>query len=397
MQSIFHLSGSIKHYQWGGFSFIPALTGSHNYHHEPFAEYWMGVHPADPSKISFENQSLFLPDFIRENKDKVMGKAGRRFDNLPFLLKVLDVREMLSIQVHPDAEQAKEGFERENNAGIAPDDNKRNYKDASHKPEMMVALSGFWLLHGFKKEKELLKTLKKVPELEIFIDAFKEGSYQQMFEMSLRDAATDSALQKLAERILPLYDAGKLKKDNADFWAARAMKTFYNDGRYDRGIFSIYFLNLLKLEEGEGIFQDAGLPHAYLEGQNIEVMANSDNVLRAGLTPKHIDTEELLRLVKFEATKPEILYPKKGRKTAYKTPAKEFCLTRYCFDGKDDASIELDSPAILFNLTADIILRSEEDFHLYPGNAVFIIAGTKVDIIGRDAEVYVVSIPEDKN
>jgi mannose-6-phosphate isomerase len=396
VQSIFHLSGSIKHYEWGGFSFIPALVGSHNYHHEPFAEYWMGVHPADPSKISFENQSLFLPDFIRENKDVVMGKTAKRFDNLPFLLKVLDVREMLSIQVHPDASQATEGFEKENAAGIALDSGKRNYKDKSHKPELMVALSEFWLLHGFKREKELLKTLKKVPELEIFIGAFKEGSYKQLFEMSYRDPASDRALQELGERILPLYDAGKLKKDSADFWAARAMKTFCKDRNLDRGIFSIYFLNLLKLEEGEGIFQDAGLPHAYLEGQNIEVMASSDNVLRAGLTSKHIDMEELLRLVKFEATRPDILYPKKGKKTAYKSPAKEFCLTRYCFDGKDDAFIKLDSPAILFNLDADIILRSEEDFHLYPGNSVFIIAGTEVEVIGRDAEVYVVSIPEDK-
>ena len=397
MQSIYHLTGSIKHYDWGGFSFLPSLTGSHNYHHEPFAEYWLGVHTEETSKISFETESRFLSDFIRENRSAVMGKTAVKFDNLPFLFKILDVREMLSIQVHPDKSQATEGFKKENEKGIALNDPSRNYKDANHKSEMMVALSDFYLLHGFKPEQKLLKTLTDVPELENFLSAYRDGGYKSIYETSLRLPEVDDLLIKLAARILPLYEAGKLKKDDADFWAAKAMKNFASQGHYDRGIFSIYFFNLLHLKKGEGVFQDAGLPHAYLEGQNVEVMTSSDNVLRAGLTHKHVDVEELLTLVKFQPTVPAVIRPAKGVETIYHAPVKEFELIRFCIDREEPARKNLEGPAIVLSMTEALLKTNETEFWLHPGNAVLVLAENEIEIHGKGAELYLVTIPEDKN
>jgi mannose-6-phosphate isomerase len=392
MQSIFHLTGSIKHYNWGGFSFLPSLLGSHNFQHEPFAEYWLGVHPGDPSKISFGNQSLFLQDFINENKAAALGKAATHFDNLPFLLKILDVRDMLSIQVHPNLKQAVAGYQAENEKGIAMSDPRRNYKDENHKPEMMVALSDFWLLHGFKPQNEMISTLERVPELETFLAAFQNGGYKKLYETSFNSTDADAILQSLAGRILPLYDKGELKKEEEDFWAARAMKTFCKNGKYDRGIFSIYFFNLVHLKKGEAVFQDAGLPHAYLEGQNVEIMANSDNVLRAGLTGKHVDVDELMKLVKFEATEPHIIKPGKEVQSYYPAPVSEFELSRIKFTGNGSYQVNPSSAAILLAIEGDLKITSGEAFMLHPGNAVFLMAGTEIQLAGKDCEAWFVTV-----
>jgi mannose-6-phosphate isomerase len=396
MQSIFHLTGSIKHYKWGGFSFLPRLLGSHNYQHEPFAEYWMGAHPAEPSKITFGDQSLFLADFIRENKQAALGKAAAHFDNLPFLLKILDVRDMLSIQVHPNKKQAVEGYQAENEKAIGLNDPQRNYKDGNHKPELMVALGDFWLLHGFKSKENMIATLQEVPELESFLPAFNNGGYKELYASAFQRPDAGELLKSLAARILPLYDAGKLKKEDADFWAARAIKTFCADGSLDRGIFSIYFLNLVHLKKDEGVFQDAGLPHAYLEGQNVEVMANSDNVLRAGLSHKHVDVQELLNLVKFEATDPVIIKPGKEIKTTYPAPVSEFSLSRIKFAGHGSLNIQPASAAILMVMEGEVKISSGESYILHPGNAVFLMAGTDIQLAGKDTEAFYVTVGEDK-
>jgi mannose-6-phosphate isomerase len=396
MHGIFHLNGSIKHYDWGGFSFLPNLLGSTNVSHQPFAEYWLGVNPADPSKVIHDNQTMFLADFISENKQEVLGKAAKHFDTLPFLLKILDVRDMLSIQVHPNKEQALEGYKAENEKGIGLDKPSRNYKDQNHKPEMVVALGDFWLLHGFKPVNELKETLQSFPELQTFIRDFAEGDYKKLYEASFNATGAEENLKALANRILPLYDEGKLSKDNPDFWAARAIKTFCPGGPYDRGIFSIYFFNLVKLKKGEGLFQEAGLPHAYLEGQNVEIMANSDNVLRGGLTKKHIDVKELLNLIKFEPTDPAVIRPGNELVTKYQAPVSEFALTRYKFSSDGYTNLHPSSAAILLTLEGDLKINAGEAFILHPGNAVFLPAGTEMQISGHNAEAYLATVNEDK-
>lgn len=311
MKGIAALKGVVKHYDWGGFHLIPSLLQVDNKEQKSFAEYWLGTHPHAPCIVAMEdgNENV-LRELIAADPAALLGSYVKdHFGELPYLLKVLDVKDMLSIQVHPSKEEAATDFAKENAAGILPDSPQRNYKDANHKPELMTALGDFWLLHGFKPEAALLHILKTVPELNHLEGYFTDGGYAGLYKyvMEMPQVEVDVVLSSLIERITILYMEGKLDKKQEDFWAARAALHFSSDGHIDRGIFSIYLFNLVHLQTGQAIFQDAGVPHAYLEGQNVEIMASSDNVLRGGLTSKHIDVPELLKHVKCEATHPDIL------------------------------------------------------------------------------------------
>ena len=329
-QRMFKIKGVVQHYSWGGYHFIPQLLGVENKSQKPFAEYWLGAHPNHPSVTEAGDETLSalikgeVSDFLGE-------KVIARFSTLPFLFKILDVRQMLSIQVHPGKESAAIGFANENRQGIALTAPHRNYKDENHKPELMVALSDFWLLHGFKPEESLQKTIGAVPGFSFLLPVFNRCGYKGLYEevMTMSQQKVNEILKPIAEKIIPLYQNNELQKNQEDFWAARAATVFCKDGNYDRGIFSIYFFNLVHLKKGEGIFQPQGMPHAYLEGQNVEVMANSDNVLRAGLTDKHIDVPELMKHVEFKATLPHVLHPEAAAHRVFLSPAEEFELHQY--------------------------------------------------------------------
>jgi mannose-6-phosphate isomerase len=330
-KKIYKLEGRIQHYAWGGHEFLPDLLQVPNATNKPFAEYWMGAHINAPSMIPISDDvKMPLNELIALEPPLMLGEAvAKGFGRLPYLFKILDVKDMLSIQVHPSKKDAIKGYEEENARGITPDDPKRNYKDDNHKPELMYALSDFWLLHGFKTPEKLQKILADQPELGFLQSVFGKKGYDGLyrFVMEMDQAEVNKALQPLLERIIPLYEKGMLRKNDENFWAARAAITFNEPGKIDRGIFSIYIFNLVNLKQGEAIFQDAGLPHAYLEGQNVEIMANSDNVLRGGLTPKHIDVTELMKHVKCEPLVPAVI---KGipsgndGEQVFLTPAEDF-------------------------------------------------------------------------
>ena len=166
---IFKLKGKIQHYAWGGQEFIPAWLGIDNPEKKPFAEYWMGAHPSASSTILISGKEESLCELIKKEPQKFLGnKVKDEFGELPYLFKILDVKEMLSIQVHPTKEEAVKGFEEEEKKGIKINAPNRNYKDKNHKPEVMVALSEFWLLHGFLNEEKLLEALRSVPEFNVF-------------------------------------------------------------------------------------------------------------------------------------------------------------------------------------------------------------------------------------
>ena len=355
---IFRLKGVVQHYDWGGHRFLPELLHMDNPSLQPFAEYWMGAHVNAPAQILLEDGTLQpLQILIREKGKKVLGdKVSRRFGTLPYLFKILDIKDMLSIQVHPTKKTAVIEFDAENKKGIPVDDPNRNYKDDNHKPELMLAWSDFWLLHGFKSPELLERVLNKVPELNFLLPVWKKSGYEGIYRavMEMNQPAVNTTLQPLIDRILPLYELNQLKKAEEDFWVARAYLTFCKDQQIDRGLFSIYFFNLVNLKPGEGIFQDAGILHAYLEGQNLEIMANSDNVLRGGLTNKKVDVPELLKQVRFEPVVPKII---KGLKVndsmeeAFITPAADFELRRMVL--ASNSSIEIASH------TTDIFLVTE--------------------------------------
>ena len=303
---IFKLQGKMQHYAWGGYEFIPQLLGFENAVHKPCAEYWMGAHPSASGKLETEDGLLPWYDLIQQEPVEHLGeKVYEQFGELPYLLKVLDVREMLSIQVHPTKEEAKKGFQREEASGVAINAAHRNYKDKNHKPEVMVALGEFWLLHGFKKEEALQRILDTIPEFDFLSKVFANANYYDLYRtvMEMPQEEADGLLLPLVARELTTPHT----KDEPGYWVATLYDGVLPVSNIDKGIFSIYFFNIVRLQEGEAVFQGAGVPHAYLEGQNVELMANSDNVLRGGLTPKHIDVPELLRHIVFEGIEPHVL------------------------------------------------------------------------------------------
>jgi len=315
MKGIFHLNGTVKNYDWGGFSFLPRLLHLENPQKKPFAEYWVGTHGSGRTTVRTNGDSRVLEEFT---------------GSLPYLFKILDVREMLSIQVHPPKESAVEGFEYENQKGIALNDPQRNFRDPNEKPELMVAISEFWLLHGFKPLEELHDIMVNVTELSELLPVFHNSGYQGLYSlvMKMPQAEVNRILEPLHRKLVKEEGKGSLEKNTEDFWAARALHSFTREGNIDRGIFSVYFFNLLKLQKGKGIYQPPGVPHAYLEGRNVEIMGSSDNVLRGGLTNKPISIDELLKHTRCEPLYPKIIEPEgSGALKTYQIPTDLFRLS----------------------------------------------------------------------
>lgn len=385
MTKLFNLKGKIQNYSWGGTHFIPNLLGE-EITEEKCAEYWLGAHDKAPSIVISENKELPLNEFLQSDLENKLGtKIAKKFGRLPFLFKVLDVEDMLSIQVHPTKIEAEKGFKRENEEGIPLDATYRNYKDDNHKPEIMVALSEFWMLHGFLEKEKLNAILKENPEFNHLITVFKEHGYKGLYKEVMEESQekTNKALHPLIDRILPLYQANKLEKSSPNYWAAKAVSPS-TDSNLDKGIYSIYFFNIVKANKGEAVFQDAGIPHAYLEGQNMELMANSDNVLRGGLTPKHVDVPELLKHVAFEETLPKVMHGElqdDGVEHIYKSPAPDFELSQIKLN--DDALYTSKSKTveILIVIEGDIQIRENgKNLDLKKGDSVVLLANSDYQI-----------------
>jgi mannose-6-phosphate isomerase len=301
MQTAYKLHGVHRHYDWGGTQFIPHLMHLMNDQNKPFAEYWMGAHASAPAMIETDLYGIIALDELLE-KDKSLG-------SLPYLYKILDVASMLSIQVHPTKENAVIGYEKEEAAGIPIDAANRNYKDKNHKPEVMVALSDFWLLHGFLAPELLKERLASFKPFNGLVNEFVNADYKNLYQhfMHLDTTASDAILKPLLEEAIESVKNGSVDKMHPHWWANKYYNGVVPESNIDKGIFSIYILNIVYIPKNQGIFQGAGLLHAYLEGQNIELMANSDNVLRGGLTPKHVDTNELINHVQFKPTFPSVM------------------------------------------------------------------------------------------
>jgi mannose-6-phosphate isomerase len=181
---VFKLLGKVQHYAWGGNSFLPELLHIHNSENSPFAEYWLGAHDKASSELIIDNgERKKLNEYIQSNPSELLGEyANNKFKQLPYLLKILDVKNMLSIQVHPSKENAEKEFLEENKKSIPLTALHRNYKDDNHKPELMLALGEFWLLHGFKRKMELIKILKNIPELNFLLTVFQKENYYELYK-----------------------------------------------------------------------------------------------------------------------------------------------------------------------------------------------------------------------
>ncbi|MFE2218207.1 mannose-6-phosphate isomerase, class I [Streptomyces canus] len=369
------LDNTIRPYAWGSTTAIPELLGVRPTG-EPQAEMWMGAHPGAPSRTGRGTLvEVIAADPAKELGAEAVAKFGPR---LPFLLKILAAGAPLSLQVHPDLAQAKEGYDDEERRGIPVDAGHRNYKDANHKPELICALTEFDGLCGFRepaRAAELLDALG-VDSLKPYVDLL----HAHPEEAALREVLTAVLTADRAEMAHTVTEAAaacaRLGGDHAPY----ADIAHHYPG--DPGVIAAMLLNHVRLQPGEALFLGAGIPHAYLSGLGVEIMANSDNVLRCGLTPKHVDVPELLRIVRFEAADPGVLRPEASPddEEVYETPIDEFQLSRYVLpEGGATHDLTRPTPQILL-CTAGSVRAGEHE--LSPGQSVFVPAGEKTEVSG---------------
>ena len=387
MAGIYQLKGCIQPYAWGGKHYIANLLNVTNTQ-KPYAEYWLGAHTSAPSQLLITNGEISLLDFLHKNPTALGTQSRQLFgDNLPYLLKILDVANPLSIQLHPTKKQAEVGFAQENAAGVALNNLTRTYKDDNHKPEMMIALSDFWLLHAFKTKAKILDTLRQRPSL---ADLATKLALQNLadFYADIMLATQD----QLAQWLLPIiegqqkaYEQNQLAMQDPDYWVLYTLHAMQIPrDKLDAGLMSFYLFNIVNLQVGEGIFQAAGVPHAYLRGQNIELMACSDNVIRGGLTPKHVDIEQLLKIIDCSEIIPQIIAPApKNQVYTYPTPIADFALSNMPYAKNTEISDRTLNGTILLVMAGEITLEAaQQKLTLKQGQAAFIEADTDYRVHG---------------
>ncbi|MBN2051808.1 MAG: mannose-6-phosphate isomerase, class I [Spirochaetales bacterium] len=321
LRILYRLENPVQHYPWGSTDAIPAILGIENKENKPFAELWMGSHAKAPSKAFTDDGPVPLDRLIAADPSFFLGKAvAERFDGtLPFLLKILSAEKPLSLQAHPNSEQATRGFAQEERRGIPRNAPNRNYRDPNHKPEMLRALTPFSALCGFRNPEEIYANLQPLKNAKRLLQSLSDDpSCRRMFrEMLYLEENQKTDLVREA------VESSQGKTDPAHYWVCRLVEE-YSD---DIGILSPLLLNLVELEPGEALELKAGVLHSYLQGTGIEIMANSDNVLRGGLTSKHMDRDELMKVLVFPSDEPRRLAPSKtGKGYTYPTDAREFAL-----------------------------------------------------------------------
>lgn len=385
------LINSVQNYAWGSKTALTDLYGIANPNNLPMAELWMGAHPKSSSKIEdASGQARSLRDVIDADKAALLGdKVAQRFGELPFLFKVLCADQPLSIQVHPNKQASEIGFAKENAAGIPLDAAERNYKDPNHKPELVFALTPFLAMNAFREFSEIISLLQPVAGAHNAIAHFLENPNAEALSQLFASLLNMQGEEK--SHALAVLKAALESQQGEPWETIRLIAQFYPD---DSGLFSPLLLNVVKLNPGEAMFLFAETPHAYLQGVALEVMANSDNVLRAGLTPKYIDIPELVANVKFVA-KPaaELLTQpvKNGAELDFPIPVEDFAFSLHD-QSQTETTIAQESAAILFCVEGEATLhKGEQRLVLKPGESAFVAANespVSVSGTGRLARVF---------
>jgi len=341
---------------------------------------------------------ISLRDYIDTDPGRILGRGvvlaeGR----LPFLLKVLAVERPLSIQAHPSEAQAKLGWQRENSLSLEPDSPLRNYRDPSAKPELLCALTEFIALCGFRAYQEVSENLSKaglgacLKSYAPFAKHQNRNWFQRLILelLSLRENRLEDALTALKSSLRE--DSG-LDPDIRD--CCMLLLEYYPK---DAGVFAPLYLNLFTLQPGEALFLATGVPHAYLRGAGIEIMGNSDNVLRGGLTQKHVDVEELARVLDFEPYSGGVVTlqadgPFSG---SYPSPVQEFELRRIDLGGGWGQGYDVGrAPLIVFCADGSAILESRTSrLELVKGEAAFVSADVESLHFAGDGTLWLATLP----
>lgn len=385
------LINSVQNYAWGSKTALTELYGIANPTQQPMAELWMGAHPKSSSQVlGADGQTVALRDVIEHDKSALLGDAvAQRFGELPFLFKVLCAAQPLSIQVHPNKHNSEIGFAKENAAGIPMDAAERNYKDPNHKPELVFALTPFLAMNAFREFSYIVALLQPVSAAHPAIAHFLEEPSAERLSYLFASLLNMQAEEK--SHALAILKSALNSQQGEPWQTIRLIADVYPN---DSGLFSPLLLNVVKLNPGEAMFLFAETPHAYLQGVALEVMANSDNVLRAGLTPKYIDIPELVANVQFVAKPANQLLTtplKSDGELDFPIPVDDFAFSLHELT-TSGADISQQSAAILFCIEGEAVLsKGEQRLVLRPGESAFIGANespVNISGAGRLARVY---------
>lgn len=394
----YRMVNPIQPYEWGSPTAIPELLGTKP-DGKPQAELWMGAHPKAPSGLIVDGDRVGLPDLIERYPEEILGRGViERFGNrLPFLFKVLAAARALSIQAHPNLQQAREGFRRENEAGVPLRAPERDYQDDNHKPEVICALSDFWGMCGFRSVTDIHTDLVEFrhPALDALPETLQKSGVARSLREFLRrllEMRADDARAVVAA----VAEQCQRRTEPRFGWVRRLAVDFPGDP----GVLAPLFLNVVHLHPGEAIYLKAGELHAYLEGTGIELMANSDNVLRGGLTKKHIDVDELLRVLNFEegaAASMRGTAVEKGL-DLYATPISEFRLAHLTvgpdatFDSSPIRSVEI-LLCVRGEGSLSVSGSGAESTVLHRGDTVLVPAAVDRYSVSGEAELFRADVP----
>ncbi|WP_328996512.1 mannose-6-phosphate isomerase, class I [Kribbella sp. NBC_01245] len=381
------LLNTVRDYAWGSRTAIPSLLGIET-DGRPQAELWMGAHESASSVLA-DGSSLY--DVVTADPAGVLGaEVAERFDGrFPFLAKILAAAQPLSIQAHPSPAQAVEGFAREDANDVPRDAGERNYRDEWPKPEILVALGPFEALVGFRPPAQTAALIGAldVPALEFIAAALRDGKLAEVFaEVMAMDRDAIRPLVAVLGEACRRYE-GELTLE------AETLDRLAQDFPDDPGVLAALLLNRVRLERFESVYLPAGNVHAYLSGTGFEVMANSDNVLRGGLTRKHIDVPELVSVVDFAPlTDPILRGTTNGPVTVYETGCEYFALRRVDLTG-DEVTVDAAGPRIVACLDGQVELWTDGDpLPLAPGSSAFVAGPEEPCKLRGAGTAFVVSV-----
>lgn len=406
----FLLDNPIRHYQWGTHDGIASFLSRKVPDTTPCAEYWMGSHPAAPSLVCHDERTIALDELIASSPEVFLGKhTATLYDGrLPFLYKILSAARPLSLQVHPDKDQAEAGFDRENKAGIPLDSPVRNYRDANHKPELLTAVTPFRALCGFRDHAKSLALLSScgTPLLQPAIALLANSRdylafYRYLLELpSIGRRELTESIATRAQQMRDTGVTGRAAGTDEYIQALDLAGELASIHPADVGCLSPFFMNIIDLEPGQSLYLYSGILHTYIRGTGMELMASSDNVLRGGLTDKHIDITEFLSVLDRRPYHPSVILPdtESGRRVI-RTPARDFELSFIELD-KGDCPLPAGRPSILlctkgcfrFLLRGDsgTMIRGAE---IAMGLSFFIPACVKAPVIEGRGICWLASVP----
>ena len=401
------LNNQVQHYAWGtqgADAFIPHFLGMEPIADTPYAELWMGTHPKAPSQVQLDDETVSLAAWVALYPQEILGPHVATAFNAtwPFLFKILSIATPLSIQAHPNQTQAQ--------ALHAHDS--EHYPDANHKPEIAIALSKLTALVGFKDFEGIVTTLKTYPEITRFIgsetvaalsqareETQQRESVRQMWTALMQRAVADEAA--LAQALSPLSSRLAALPTPSDheqlFLTARQIYT-----GADVGLLALFFLNLVHLERGQGVFLEPGIPHAYVKGTIVECMASSDNVVRVGLTPKFKDVTTLIDILTYELGAPPLLGgpPRMGdhaERVDYPVPVPEFQVQRRQLTaGTRQAHTRPNTPAIWLITAGKVQVGWGTESAIFERGQSILFPAVLRDIevvVLEDVEVFMANVP----